>query len=174
MSIRHASHLMAIVAVSAALASALRAAPQGERAGGTIAFPEGYRSWTHVKSTIVGPEAQSFATNGGLHHFYANGRAVEGYRSGVFPDGAILIDDLLEVKSTAPGTSGEGARRRVAVMVKDGRRFADTGGWGFEVFRGDARDGSLSPDGRAACHGCHKKADAGVFSSLPGATAAGR
>lgn len=173
MNVRRVSRVVAIVAASIILATAPRAAPRGEQ-GGVIPYPDGYRSWTHVKSTIVGPEAAGFAANGGLHHFYANAGAIEGYRSGAFPDGAVLIDDLLELNATAPGASGEGARRRLAVMVKDSRRFTDTGGWGFEVFKADARDGSLSSDGRAACYGCHRKADDGVFSNLPGVVDAGR
>jgi hypothetical protein len=94
-----------------------------------IPYPTGFREWAHVKSTIVGPTNPSFATNGGLHHFYANAKALEGYRSGSFPDGSILIDDLLEAKEGAAGVTAEGARRRLAVMVKDSARFADTGGW---------------------------------------------
>jgi hypothetical protein len=131
-----------------------------------IPFPAGFREWAHVKSTLVGSANPSFATNGGLHHFYANAKALEGYRNGSFPDGSILIDDLLETKDGAAGVTGEGARRRLAVMVKDSARFADTGGWGFEVFKGDTQTGSLSSDGRAACFACHQKAANSVFTTF--------
>ena len=114
----------------------------------------------------MGPTNPSFATNGGLHHFYANAKALEGYRSGSFPDGAILIDDLLEAKEGAAGVTAEGGRRRLAVMVKDNARFADTGGWGFEVFKGDTQTGSLSSDARATCFACHQKATNSVFTTF--------
>ena len=169
MSVRRRRCRAIVLAVPFAAVVTLAVARQDSQSSAEITFPNGYRSWTRVKSTLVGPDAPGFATNGGLHHFYANERAVDGYRSGAFPDGAILIDDLLELKPLGSGTSGEGSRRRLAVMVKDGRRFADTGGWGFEVFKADAREGSLSRDGRTACYDCHKKADDGVFSSLSGA-----
>jgi hypothetical protein len=69
------------------------------------------------------------------------------------------------LKSDGTGTSREGARRRVAVMLKDSRRFASTRAWGFEVFTGDSKKGALSAEGRAACFACHQKAGNGVFSS---------
>jgi hypothetical protein len=37
-----------------------------------VAYPDGFRSWTLVKSLIVGPDHQSFAKRGGIHHYYAN------------------------------------------------------------------------------------------------------
>ena len=130
-------------------------------------YPAQYRGWAHVKSTLVGPQSPSFATNGGLHHFYANEKGVEGYRTGAFPDGAVLIDDLLEAKeAAAPGVTTEGPRRRLAVMVRDSRRYAATGGWGFEIFPGDTQTGSLNVEGRAACYGCHQKAKNSVYSQL--------
>jgi hypothetical protein len=132
-----------------------------------VEYPTQYREWTHVKSTLVGPQNPGFASNGGLHHFYANEKGVEGYRTGVFPDGAVLIDDLLETKDVAtPGVTIEGGRRRLAVMVKNSRRYAETGGWGFEIFAGDSHAGSLDTGGRAACFACHQKAKNAVFSEI--------
>lgn len=122
-----------------------------------IAFPADYRSFTHVKSTLVGPQAPGFAANGGYHHFYANALAVEGYRTGTFPDGSILVDDGLEAVERG-GIMREGARRRVAVMVKDSKRFSATGNWGFESFPGDSRTGALSTEAKTACQACHQNA----------------
>jgi len=143
---------------------ALKATPAVQDA--KIPYPAAFREWAHVKSTIVGPQSPSFATNGGVHHFYANAKALEGYRSGTFADGSILIDDLLETKDGATGVTIEGARRRLAVMVKDTARFTGTGGWGFEIYKGDSQTGSLSSEARAACFGCHQKATNSVFSTF--------
>ena len=127
-----------------------------EVAGAVVPYPAEYRQWVHVKTTIVGPAHARFASNGGMHHFYANEKALAGYRSGKFPDGAVLVDDLLEIKESG-GVTSEGARRRVAVMVKDGGRYSGTGGWGFEVFKGDESLPSLNAEGKAACFACHGK-----------------
>ena len=126
-------------------------------AGGiSVSYPKDYRTWVHVKSTLIGPQHSSFASNGGIHHFYANAKAMEGYRSGKFPDGSVLIDDLLQVKEDA-GVTTEGARRRVAVMVKDTQQYRDTGGWGYEVFKGDDQEGALTAEAKASCFACHGK-----------------
>jgi hypothetical protein len=41
-----------------------------------VPYPDGFRSWTHVKSLIVGRDHESFAKRGGIHHYYANDKAV--------------------------------------------------------------------------------------------------
>jgi hypothetical protein len=134
----------------------------------SVPYPSGYRQWAHVKSTLVGPESKAFASNGGLHHFYANDKAMEGYRTGKFPDGSILIDDLLDVQpGKSQGTTVEGSRKRLAVMVKNEKRYASTGGWGFEIFKADTQAGSLATEGRGACFECHQSAPRdSVFTEL--------
>ena len=129
-------------------------------------FPANYRKWVHVKTTLIGPQSASFARNGGIHHFYANDTALEGYRTGRFPDGSILVDDLLEAKEAA-GVTTEGSRRRVAVMAKDAERYRATGGWDFEIFKGDNQaEGSLDLKEKAACFACHQKGHDSVFSEF--------
>jgi hypothetical protein len=148
--------VFAAAAGPAAVAATLTASAL-TRPDAAIPFPEDYRQWTHVKSTLVGPQAPGFQNNGGYHHFYANEKAMEGYRTGTFPDGSILIDDGLEATEKG-GVTTEGPRRRVAVMVKDSRRFGDSQGWGFESFPGDGRDGALSAAQKGACLACHQRA----------------
>src|SRR5690349_4738468 len=99
-------------------------------------FPKEFRRWAHVKTVLVGPQSAAFATEGGIHHIYANDKAVEGYDSGKFPDGSVIVYDLLKTKEVA-GNIIEGETRRVDVMVKESERFASTGGWGFMSFAGN-------------------------------------
>jgi hypothetical protein len=123
----------------------------------SIPFPLDFREWAHVKSAIVGPQSPAFATEGGLHHVYANRQALAGYRAGAFPDGSILVYDLLETRE-AGGLTSEGPERRVDVMVKDRRRYGDTGGWGFASFKsGDRTNGGLDAGRKGACVSCHGK-----------------
>lgn len=155
-----------MLVLSLAMASTFAAAATAVIVEPSIAFPDGYQRWTRVKTTLVGPQSPSFATNGGYHHFYANDKAVEGYRTGTFPDGTILVDDGV-MAIERDGVSREGARSRVAVMVKDSRRFGVSNSWGFEVFPGDSRSGSLDGAGKAACLACHQRATRDlVFSEL--------
>ena len=126
-----------------------------------VAYPDGFRSWQHVKSIVVGPEHRSFVNRGGIHHYYANDKAMEGYRTGTFPNGSVIVDEGLFTKDgegQAMGIVLEGERRSVEVMVKNDQVYKDTGGWGFEAFDRDQRTGKLQASGRAQCHSCHSQA----------------
>jgi hypothetical protein len=118
-------------------------------------FPKEFRKWAHVKSVLVGPHSAAFATEAGIHHIYANDKALVGYDAGQFPDGSVIVYDLLETKEIA-GNTIEGPTRRVDVMVKKRERYAATGGWEFMSFRGgDQIDGMLTTERQATCAGCH-------------------
>ena len=134
-------------------------------AGGKVPFPRDYRGFRHVKTTVIGPRGPKFERSGGIHHFYANQIAMEGYRTGRFPEGSVLIDDLLEVREVE-GVITEGARRRLAVMLKKQQEYPETGGWGFEIFKGDSNEGSLSPQEQSACFECHRKGRDSVYAEF--------
>ncbi|MCI0660498.1 MAG: cytochrome P460 family protein [Acidobacteria bacterium] len=120
-----------------------------------VPYPDGYRRWVHVRSGLTGPESPSFKTTGGLHHIYGNDRAMEGFKSGRFPDGSMIVYDLLEVQ-TKEGFTSEGRRRYITVMHKDSKRYTETGGWGFEVFRKNSRtDRAVGPKAKTQCYDCH-------------------
>ena len=132
-----------------------------------VAYPANYRDWTHVKSMVIEPGHALHATFGGIHHLYANDQAMAGYRSGKWPDGAVIVFDLLEAQS-ADHTVTEGKRKVVGVMHRDARRFAATGGWGFEGFVGDSQtQRAVGANAATACFACHqaKKPNEYVFSS---------
>ena len=128
----------------------------GADAPAEVAFPQGYREWHHVKSMVINPGHALYDAFGGIHHLYANKRALAGYRNGKFPDGSVIVFDLLEAKS-ADNTVSEGARKVVGVMRKDARRYSTTGGWGFEGFKGDSRSDRAvtQKNAAAACYQCH-------------------
>ena len=116
---------MVVLAVGlAALGSAASAVAQE---AAKVDYPTGYRDWTHVKSMVI------YESFGGIHHIYANQSALEGYRTGSFADGPVIIFDLLEA-TAADNAITEGKRKVLGVMQKDCKRFAGTGGWGFEGF----------------------------------------
>lgn len=133
-----------------------------------VPYPTGYRDWHHVKSMVIESGHPLFAAFGGIHHLYANPKAVAGYKAGKFSDGAVIVFDLLEAKS-ADNAVTEGAHKVVGVMHKDAKRYAATGGWGFEGFGGGDKTNRVVRDNAAdACFACHapQKAQDYVFSKL--------
>src|ERR1044071_6835119 len=99
-----------------------------------VPYPEGYRNWVHIKTALIGPESPAFIINGGYHHIYANPKAMEGYRTGIFPEGSIIVFDVL-TNGENNGITEEDSRAHIDVMIKDSLKFPETGGWGYEEFK---------------------------------------
>src|SRR5215471_18815609 len=83
-----------------------------------VPFPEGYRDWQHVKSMVILPGHPLYDGLGGVHHIYANEKALSGYRTHSFPDGSVLVVDFFQ-EQQGDHTITEGPRKFVAVMLKD-------------------------------------------------------
>jgi hypothetical protein len=125
-----------------------------EQAASKVAYPEGYRAWTHTKSMVVQEGHFLYKQFGAIHHIYANPKALAALTGRPpFPDGSVFVLDVLEARDDVRAIL-EGPRRLVAVMEKDARRFAATGGWGYEAFKGEARERTVSD--ASQCHDCHK------------------
>ena len=120
-----------------------------------VPYPEGYREWTHVKSTMVAPTHPTFATMGGFQHVYANAEAMTGYRTHVFPDRAVVVFEWLELRDSA-GAYREGPRRQLDVMMKDTIRYRESGGWGFQRFARDSKTEHAATPTPAQCFACHQ------------------
>jgi len=125
-------------------------------------YPEGYRHWTFLHSSMVPPTFAGFAKKpcvkpctGGLFNFYANDKAMEGLRTGSYPDGAIIAEELLEWLELSGGRGGEGTRRMIGVVVKNSHRYSSTGGWGYGTFEEGRKVDTLDAKARAACFQCH-------------------
>jgi hypothetical protein len=101
----------------------------------------------------------------GIFHFFANDKAMDGLRTGVYADGAIIAEEMLEWISTDGGGAKEGQRRVIGVMVKDSQRYSSTDGWGYGNFDDGSKMDKLDAKGRVACHQCHiaKKNQGYVF-----------
>lgn len=130
-------------------------------------YPTGYRDWSHVKSMIIQPGHDLANPFQGIHHVYANSSAMQGLKKGKYPEGSVLVFDLLNY-SNKDHMIQEGDRKLVGVMYRDSTKFASTGGWGFEGFAGNSKTERLTNDGGAGCFSCHSpQKDTGyVFSTL--------
>jgi len=138
--------------------------PFGARAADDqlVPYPEGYRHWTHLHASLIGPTLAGFwkrpcemPCTAGIFHFYGNEKAMTGLRTGNYADGAVIAEELLEMLGSASGGGKEGERRLVGVMVKDSKRYASTGGWGFGSYDGGSRENQLDSAARTACFACH-------------------
>jgi hypothetical protein len=153
----------AVLFAPALMIAAVHAAPP------EVAYPVGYRDWHHVKSMMIQKGHPLFDAFGGIHHVYANKTAVAGYKSRQFADGSVIVFDLLEANA-ADNAISEGNRKVAGVMIKNSKRYAATGGWGFEGFKGDSTTERAVTQANAAkaCFECHaaQKAKDYVFSAI--------
>jgi hypothetical protein len=111
-----------------------------------LAFSEfrGYEAWQLV----------SISQNGGhIAAIVANPVMIKAYEAGVpgngkpFPDGAKMVKIHWTPKKmeTFPSATVPGAQHDVDLMVKDSKRFADSGGWGYATFDYDASSDTFTP-----------------------------
>ena len=122
-----------------------------------VTYPEGFRSWTHIKSMVIQEGHEHFDAFGGFHHVYANDKALAALKDRKpFAKGAILVFDLREAVAEDNAIT-EGPRQVIGVMERDPRRFPSTEGWGFEDFRfrGATVERAVT-DARTQCLSCHQ------------------
>jgi hypothetical protein len=111
-----------------------------------LAFSEfrGYEGWQVV----------SISQNGNhIAAIVANPTMIKAYMAGVpgngkpFPDGAKMAKIHWSPKKmeTFPAATVPGAQHDVDFMVKDSRRFADSGGWGWGAFDYDPASDTFRP-----------------------------
>jgi hypothetical protein len=123
--------------------------------GKPVPYPDGYRNWTHVKSMVIQAGHPLYDSFGGIHHIYANGKALKAMQAGrTYPDGSVFVFDLLEVKMEDNAVT-EGPRKVLGVMHKDAKAYRETGGWGFEGFKADTRV-RVVKDMKKDCFACHE------------------
>jgi hypothetical protein len=118
---------------------------------------------------IVTKDSPMFEQIGGMHIVYLNMKGLPTLKKGgpfPYPDGTIFADDVHEF-SMNDGSYVEGNKKAVTVMVKDAKRYAATGGWGFQVWAGGDPSKQLVTDAAQACFACHvpQKAQDYTFST---------
>jgi hypothetical protein len=136
-------------------ATALAGAAATAVADTALAPPKGYRQWFHVNTAIVTKDSPVFGAIGGMHNVYVNAIGLKALKSGgTYPKGSVFASDVHDF-SLADGVYNEGNRKGVAVMVKDDKKYADTGGWGFQVWLGGDPAKPVVTDAAKQCFGCH-------------------
>jgi len=143
--------LLAIVAVASL--GALMAQAQKKPA---IAYPGDFRHWRQVKSMVVySNQNPLFGKFSGLHNVYVNDTGwVALEKNKLYPDGSMLVLELFDVSNSMGAIEPRPGHKAVYVMKKSAKLYADTGGWGFEVFPGSDEKPSLQS--MSECWNCHK------------------
>ena len=136
-----------------------------------LAFSEfkGYESWQIVSISQDGPLMAAVLANPAMIQAFQAGVPNNGK---AFPDGSRMAKVHWNPKKleTFPAATVPGTQHDVDFMVKDSKRFADSGGWGYAVFERDGdsfRPGTMAdkpPQGNDArcgfaCHTTVKTSD---------------
>ena len=155
----------AAVVFTFAAAGTLFAAPAGD----TMQIPSGFKDWYLVNSMLVTKDQNKFGLIAGNHLIYINPKGLDRLKRGdstPYPDGTIFVDDVRDY-TVDDGAYLEGGRKALPVMVKDSKKYASTGGWGFQAWGGGDPDKPLVTDAAKQCFSCHtsQKAQDFVFST---------
>ncbi|HXY30494.1 MAG TPA: cytochrome P460 family protein [Gemmatimonadaceae bacterium] len=140
------------IAIVTALVSALSASASSAqdkytlKVPGGLAFSEfkGYESWQVVSVSMDG---------GLIAAILANPVMIEAYRAGAPGNGKPLPDGSKMAKihwnpkklETFEAAQVPGTLHDIDFMVKDSKRFKDSGGWGWAVFEYEAASGTFRP-----------------------------
>jgi hypothetical protein len=117
--------------------------------------PSGYRNWFHVNTMIVDKASPLFDTLGGMHNVHVNSVGEAALKKGgPYPDRTVFVTDLHEF-SFSDGSFVMGNRKGLAVMVKDAKKYAATGGWGFQFFAEADPKKPVVTDAAKQCFECH-------------------
>ena len=158
---RSGKHVVLATVAAAVAVSSFWVVAEAQREKG-VDYPAGYRSWQHVKSMIIQPGHVLEDSFGGIHHIYANSKAMSGLTGGEYKAGAVFVFDLLDYNDSE-NTIVEAARKRLDVMQYDSEQFLETGGWGFETFVGNSESERLVQDVVVSCYNCHVPAEASNY-----------
>lgn len=130
-----------------------------------VSIPDGYRRWE-----LVSPAEEAEPLNE-LRAILGNAMAIKAYREGTlpFPEGSILAKlGWKHVRSSEfEPASIPGAATTVQVMVKDSKRYAASGGWGFGRFINGKPVDEAQHRTCFACHEARVKGHDFVFTRLP-------
>jgi hypothetical protein len=162
---KHLTRFLIAVTTMAGLVALIAPAPghaDGEPAAVFVTeIPQGYRDW---KLISVAHEEGNLNSLGAV---LGNDVAINAYREGKlpFPDGAIIAalhyhhtpsEENNKVFGQAQSFTPGGATN-IQFMVKDSKKYAATGGWGFAHFQnGKPADAAFMK----SCFPCHEKTQA--------------
>ena len=144
-----------------------------------ITLPDGYRNWELVSIASIGSPVSDLRAKLG------NDIAMKAFRERTipYPDGSIIVrlaykqvmnaegNELLKAEAIRQGLSPAAAQKlvdgsvvagpptNVQIMVKDSKKYASTGGWGFAQFTNGKPDSAAIQNTCWSCHAPGKSHD---------------
>jgi hypothetical protein len=158
---------VALVTTGIAVSGVQNASPFSSHvdSAGNISVPTDYRQWAFLGSWhVVAKGAGDGAGVAGFHTVYTQPSSVTHYlNTGEFPDGAVLVKELLKVDTDELTTGDASWPTQIEgwfVMVKDTKgRFPGSplwgNGWGWALFNADNANQTVTRNWRTECLGCH-------------------
>ncbi|MGE4406232.1 cytochrome P460 family protein [Pseudomonas sp.] len=135
---------------------------------GELLLPKNFNEWIFVGSPLTPNGLNDGKANfPEFHNVYIEPGSYEIYkRTGEFPEGTIFFKEL---QLTIPGENPDGSRTEASgrgyfpgklngadVTVKDSKRYADTGGWGYFNFNHhEPKAATAKAKPKEECASCH-------------------
>jgi len=148
-----------LAGVVALTARASRPANQENTPAFVTEIPAGYREWRFISVAHEEGNLNSFAS------ILGNDIAIKAYREGTlpFPDGTIIAALQYRFIPSAENNKAfgrdqsfvAGVPTNIQFMVKDSKKYAATGGWGFGHFNNDGK--KVDDAFMTTCFPCHQK-----------------
>jgi hypothetical protein len=121
-----------------------------------LKLPASFRHWYHVNTMVIDKGSPLFEAMGGMHNVYINSTGETALKKAEpYPDKTLLLVDLHEF-IISDGSYVEGPRKATAIMLKDNKKYAATGGWGFQAWAGGDPAKPLVRDPTKQCFECHQ------------------
>ena len=130
--------------------------PFAAQSADDLKLPASFRNWYHVNTMVIDKGSPLFEAMGGMHNVYINSTGVTALKKGEpYPDKTVLLVDLHEF-TVSDGSYAEGPRKATAIMLKDKKKYAATGGWGFQAWAGGDPTKPFVTDPTKQCFECHQ------------------
>ena len=128
------------------------------RAGDALKIQGDFKHWYLVHSTLITKDDNKLGLKAGVHLIYVNAAGLDCLKLGgstPYPDGTMFSDDVRDY-SELDGVYVQGATRKaITLMVKDSKKYASTGGWGFQAWAGGDSTKPIATDPVQQCFNCH-------------------
>jgi hypothetical protein len=130
--------------------------PLAAESAANLQPPASFRHWFHVNTMVIDKGSPLFEAMGGMHNVYVNSAGESALKKGEpYPDETVFLIDLHEF-TVSDGSTVEGPRKLTAIMLKDKKKYAATGGWGFQAWAGGNPTKPLVTDPTKQCFECHQ------------------